>query len=54
MNELREKALYKVKDEIADEDIRLVTLPLNERYDNLTVYADASFAVEGTIMQSVS
>jgi hypothetical protein len=31
-NELREKSLYKVKDEIADEDIRPVILPLNGRY----------------------
>jgi hypothetical protein len=52
VNELREKALYKVKDEIADEDIRPVILPLNKRY-NLVIYADASFAV-GDTMQSVS
>jgi hypothetical protein len=31
-NELRESSLYKVKDEIADEDIRPVILPLNENY----------------------
>jgi hypothetical protein len=30
INELREKAIYKVKDEIADEDIRPVILPLNK------------------------
>ncbi len=52
VNELREKALHKVKNEIADEDIRPVILPLNKRY-NLIVYADASFAV-GDTMQSVS
>ncbi len=52
VNELREKALYKVKEEIADEDIRPVVLPVNIRY-NLTAYADASFA-EGDTMQSVS
>ena len=52
MNELREKALYKVRDEIADLDIRPVILPLNERY-HLIIYADASFAV-GERMQSVS
>jgi hypothetical protein len=51
VNELREKALYKVKNEIADEDIRPVILPLNKRY-NLVIYTDASFAVEDT-MQSV-
>jgi hypothetical protein len=52
MNELREKSLYKVKEEIADEDIRPVILPLNERY-HLIIYADASFAV-GDTKQSVS
>ncbi len=52
VNELREKALYKVRDEIADLDIRPVILPLNDRY-NLIIYADASFAV-GERMQSVS
>jgi hypothetical protein len=52
VNELREKALYKVKAEIANEDIRPVILPLNDRY-NLIIYADASFAV-GDTMQSVS
>ena len=52
VNELREKALYKVKTEIANEDIKPVILPLNERY-NLIIYADASFAV-GDTMQSVS
>jgi hypothetical protein len=52
INEMREKALYKVKGEIADEDIRPILLPVNTRY-NLVVYADASFAV-GTTMQSVS
>jgi hypothetical protein len=52
VNELREKALYKVKAEIADEDIRPVILPINKNY-NLIIYADASFAV-GSTMQSVS
>jgi hypothetical protein len=52
INEMREKALYKVKEEIADEDIKPVVLPLNKRY-NLIIYADASFAV-GDTMQSVS
>ena len=51
-NELREKSLYKVKNEIADEDIRPTILPLNEHY-NLVIYADASFAV-GPKKQSVS
>ena len=44
INELREKALYKIKDEIAAEDIRPVILRINERY-RLIIYADASFAV---------
>jgi hypothetical protein len=52
MNELREKCLYRVKEEIADEDIRPVILPLNARY-RLIIYADASFAV-GDTKQSVS
>jgi hypothetical protein len=52
MNELREKSLYKVKEDIADEDIRPIILPLNERY-NLIIYSDASFAV-GETKQSVS
>jgi hypothetical protein len=43
-NELREKALYKVKKEIASEDIQPVILPINSRY-RLIIYADASFAV---------
>jgi hypothetical protein len=51
-NELREKSLYKVKDEIAAEDIRPIVLPLNSRY-RLIIYADASFAV-GELKQSVS
>ena len=51
-NELREKQLYKVKDEIAAEDICPVSLPINSRY-RLTIYADASFAV-GELKQSVS
>jgi hypothetical protein len=51
-NELRESSLYKVKGEIADEDIRPVILPLNEKY-RLIIYADASFAV-GLTKQSVS
>jgi hypothetical protein len=52
VNELREHAIYKVRDEIADVDILPIVLPENLRY-NLTVYADASFAV-GPMMQSVS
>jgi hypothetical protein len=52
INELREKALYKVRDEAADIDIDPVILPLNSRY-RLIIYADASFAV-GETMQSVS
>jgi hypothetical protein len=51
-NELREQALYKVKNEIASEDIRPIILPLNDRY-RLIIYADASFAV-GILKQSVS
>jgi hypothetical protein len=51
-NELREILLYKVKDEIADEDIRPIVLQINARY-KLTIYADASFAV-GPTKQSVS
>jgi hypothetical protein len=51
INELREKALYKVKDEIADVDIKPIVLPINKRY-SLIIYADASFAV-GNTMQSV-
>jgi hypothetical protein len=52
INELRENALYKVRDEISDIDLKPVILPLNARY-SLIVYADASFAV-GETMQSVS
>jgi hypothetical protein len=52
INELRENALYKVRDEIADIDVKPVVLPLNARYC-LIIYADASFAV-GDMMQSVS
>jgi hypothetical protein len=52
INELREKSLYKVKEDIADEDIRPIILPINERY-NLIIYSDASFAV-GDTKQSVS
>jgi hypothetical protein len=52
INELRENALYKVKEEISDIDLKPVILPLNAKY-NLIVYADASFAV-GETMQSVS
>jgi hypothetical protein len=51
-NELRKKSLYKVKDEIAAEDIRPVSLPINPHY-RMTIYADASFAV-GELKQSVS
>jgi hypothetical protein len=52
VNELREHAIYKVRDEIADVDILPIILPENPRY-NFTIYADASFAV-GPMMQSVS
>jgi hypothetical protein len=52
INELREKALYKVKDEIAAEDIQPVMLPINSRY-RLIIYADAYLAV-GPLKQSVS
>jgi hypothetical protein len=51
-NELREKSLYRVRDEIAAEDIRPVILTINGRY-KLIIYADASFAV-GILKQSVS
>ncbi len=51
-NELREKSLYKVRDEIAGEDICPVKLPCNAHYV-MTIYADASFAV-GDLKQSVS
>ena len=44
--------MYKVKDEIADIDIKPIILAINKRY-NLIIYADASFAV-GDTMQSVS
>ncbi len=49
---MREKALFKVKEDITDEDIRPIILRINERY-SLVIYADASFAV-GETMQSVS
>jgi hypothetical protein len=52
VNDLREKALYKVKDEIADVDISPILLPLNKRY-SLIIYSDASFAI-GETKQSVS
>jgi hypothetical protein len=51
-NELREQALYKVKEEVASEDIQPVSLPVNSRY-RLVIYSDASFAV-GELKQSVS
>ncbi len=51
-NDLREQALYKVKADIAAEDIRPVIFPLNSRY-RLIIYADASFAIE-ELKQSVS
>lgn len=51
-NELPEKLLYKVKEEIAAEDICPVRLPFNSRY-RLTIYAGASFAV-GVLKPSVS
>ncbi len=50
---IREKALlYKVKNEIANVDIKPIVLPINKRY-SLIIYADASFAV-GDTMQSVN
>jgi hypothetical protein len=52
VNEMREKALFKVKEDIANEDIRPIILRINERY-SIVIYADASFAV-GETMQSVS
>jgi hypothetical protein len=52
INELREKALLKVKEQIADVDIKPIVLPINTRY-KIVVYTDASFGV-GTITQSVS
>jgi hypothetical protein len=52
LNEMREKALLKVKEEISDIDLKPVFLPVNDRY-SLIVYADASFAV-GEMKQSVS
>jgi hypothetical protein len=52
INELREKALFKVKGEIADVDIKPIVYAINDRY-KLVIYSDASFAV-GETMQSVS
>jgi hypothetical protein len=52
MNELREKSLYRVRDEIADVDIRPVILKIDARF-RLIIYADASFAI-GDTKQSVS
>ncbi len=52
MNELREKSLYRVRDEIADVDIQPVILKINSRF-RLIIYADASFAI-GDTKQSVS
>jgi hypothetical protein len=52
MNEMREKALYKVAEDIADVDISPIILPVNARY-RMVIYTDASFEV-GETMQSVS
>jgi hypothetical protein len=52
INEMREKALYKVKEDIADVDISPVIRPVNARY-RIVIYTDASFAT-GETMQSVS
>jgi hypothetical protein len=52
INEMREKALYKIKEDIADVDISPIVLPVNDRY-KLVIYTDASFGV-GVTMQSVS
>jgi hypothetical protein len=52
VNELREKSLYRVRDEIADVDIRPVILKIDARF-RLIIYADASFAI-GDTKQSVS
>jgi hypothetical protein len=52
MNELREKSLYRGRDEIADVDIQPVVLKINSRF-RLIIYADASFAI-GDTKQSVS
>ena len=52
INEMREKALLKVKEQIADIDIKPIVLPINSRY-KIVIYTDASFGV-GTTMQSVS
>jgi hypothetical protein len=52
MNELRQKSLYRVRDEIADIDIQPVVLQINSRF-RLIIYADASFAI-GDTKQSVS
>ncbi len=52
INELRGKALFKVKEEISDIDIKPIVYPINDRC-KLVIYSDASFAV-GETMQSVS
>jgi hypothetical protein len=52
INEMREKALYKVKEDIADVDISPIMRPVNARY-RIVIYTDASFGV-GETMQSVS
>ena len=52
INEMREKALFKVKEDIADVDISPVMRPINPRY-RLIIYTDASFGV-GETTQSVS
>jgi hypothetical protein len=52
INEMREKALYKIKEDITDIDISPIVLPINDRY-KMVIYTDASFGA-GETMQSVS
>jgi hypothetical protein len=52
INEMREKALFKVKEDIADVDISPIVRPVNPRY-RIVIYTDASFGV-GETTQSVS
>ncbi len=53
INELREKSLYRVRDEIADVDVQPVVLKINSRF-RLIIYADASFAVGSETPSKVS
>jgi hypothetical protein len=52
INEMREKALFKIKEDIADVDISPIVRPINARY-RIVIYTDASFGV-GETMQSVT